>query len=202
MKPRPLFLFLLLLIFAVYRTMYQAIGQRGNTIDKTTDILRKFRQEEGGSSKQHVTSDSQKDRFRLSLLYGAGVKRVNDFRGRKEPKSKGDERDYIVDSDTLDENIKNSIEKFMYSPHLTDEGVSNLSNTVSSSQIPIFELIHQMNLQYNINLTRIEMASLIYTWELRTGPRHKPMVDFNKFIKKLYFLSEQRRYQHKVCNAM
>jgi len=90
----------------------------------------------------------------------------------------------------------------MYSPHLTDEGVSNLSNTVSSSQIPIFELIHQMNLQYNINLTRIEMASLIYTWELRTGPRHKPMVDFNKFIKKLYFLSEQRRYQHKVCNVM
>jgi len=64
--------------------MYQAIGQRGNTIDKTTDILRKFRQEEGGSSKQHVTSDSQKDRFRLSLLYGAGVERVNDFRGRNQ----------------------------------------------------------------------------------------------------------------------
>ena len=142
--------------------MYNGIGQRGNTIDKTVDILRKFRNEEGGNAKHTDThTDSQKDRFRLSALYGAGVKRVKDFRGRRQPKQKNDDRDFQVDPANLEEYALYAIEKLMAAPLLSEEGVRRLETTVTTSRLPLFDFIHQMNVHYRVSLTREQAACLM-----------------------------------------
>jgi len=45
--------------------MFLRIDQKGNTMDKTTDILRKFRAEEGGP--KQVSAEDPKERFHWLL---------------------------------------------------------------------------------------------------------------------------------------
>ena len=173
--------------------MYAAIGQRGNTIDKTVDILRKFRAEESGHKQINVHSDSQKDRFRLATLYGAGLKRVKDFRGRRQSKQKGDDRDYTVSNISIDDNVEKAIKKFMEAPLLSEEGLRRLESTVTTSRLSIFELIHQMNVHYRVSLTREEAASLAHSWDCIVGSNSKPQIDYTRVLKHLYHIAEKQK---------
>jgi len=171
--------------------MLLGIGQKGNTIDKTTDILRKFRAEEEGP--KQVSSDSQRDRFRLAALYGAGVKRIKDCRGRRQPMQKGDNRDFEVTAELAERNISRALHKLSSSALLSERGAKEIETLYPASRVSLFEVIRMFTTYYKVNLSREEAAALIVHWDCKTGVVAKPQVDYNKLLMRLSLLAEQAR---------
>ena len=170
-----------------------SIGNRGNTIDKTADILRMMKAEEGPVKK--VNRSKRNDTFRLAQLYGAGVRQVKKNRGRLQPQAKGDGRDYLYND--LENESQRAIMILSAAPLLSEAGVRKLETNVSASKVSIFEMIHQLNITYRVTLSRSEAAALISKWDLRIGPNSQPSVDFNKLITKLFWLAEEQRNKEK-----
>ena len=178
----------------------QLIGQRGNTLDKTVDILRKFRAEEG--NQKPISNESQRERFRLAQLYGAGVKRIKDCRGRKQPLAKGDHRDYEMKPERAQHDCEHALAKLSASPLLSEGGIRNLAAIVTTSRVSVFDLIQLLSANYRVNLSREETAALVFFWDAKTGPPNRPQVDLNKVLTKLYLLAEQNRIEAKKTRAM
>ena len=120
--------------------MLLGIGPKGNTIDKTTDILRSFRAEEGGP--KQVSTEGQKERFRLAALYGAGIKRIKGCRGRRHPKRKGDDRDFDVGAGRAERDAQRALSELAGSVLLLERGAKEMETPFPTSRVSLFEAIH------------------------------------------------------------
>jgi len=176
--------------------MFLGIGQKGNTIDKTTDILRSFRAEEDGP--KQVSTEGQKERFRLAALYGAGIKRIKDCRGRRHPKQKGDDRDFDVEAGRAERDAQRALSKLAGSVLLQERGAKEMEALFPTSCVSLFEAIDMFATYYKVNLSRAEAAALVASWGCKVGASARPQVDYNKLLVRLSLLAEQARTESRT----